>query len=333
MEPLCVLYAFDENYAPYAGVSICSLLEHNKALPFSLVAATDGVCEATRDALRALARTYGREITFVNSSPVTARIAACGIPAYRGSQSANVRLFFDTVLPQMPSRVLYLDCDTLVCGDLSALFAWELNGAPAAAVQDSLSARYKRLLGFAEEEPYYNSGVLLIDTGAWIAKKVPERIEKHATEVRAAYRNPDQDLLNLVLKGELATLPPAYNLQPHHSAFASATYLRVYHQCCYYTAEALEDAARAPAILHAYRYLGAFPWQKSSHHPHAPCWEYYLTKTPWNGAQKKPAAGGLIFTAERILYRILPRRAFLALFARVTDRRARREEKKIKKVL
>lgn len=326
-----VLYAFNENYAPFAGVSICSLLENNSALPFSLIAVTEQVCEDTKAALQALVARYGREICFVDVSAVQQRLRDAGIPAYRDALSANVRLFPECVVPTDAERVLYLDCDTLICGSLQALFDTDLGGAPVGAVRDSLTARYKRLLGFAKDEPYFNSGVLLLDMAAWRAARVTLRIEQHAREVRAQYQCPDQDLLNLVLKGEITTLSPAYNLQPHHIAFSERTYLHVYGAEGYYTASELESARRSPVILHAYRFLGDFPWHAKNRHPNTQQWDAYLAKTPWNGIKKAPAKRGAAFTLEKLLYRVLPKRLFLSLFATVTYRKAKKAEKQLQK--
>ena len=165
----------------------------------------------------------------------------------------------------------------------------------------------------------------------WHSRHVTSRLERHAREVRAHYQCPDQDLLNLVLKGEIATLSPTYNLQPHHIAFSERTYLHVYGAEGYYTASELESARRSPVILHTYRFLGDFPWHARNRHPNAEQWDTYLAKTPWNGMKKAPARRGALFALEKLLYRVLPKRVFLSLFATVTYRKAKKAEKQAQK--
>ena len=330
MEPtLDILYAFDEKYAPFAGVSLFSLLEANREVEgLRVVLALDGVSEESHRRFEETARSFGRELVFAEANTLLPRIEATGVAAYRGSLAANARLFWPDLLPNAAQRVLYLDCDTLVCGSLAPLASVDLAGKTAGAVRDALTGRYKSLLDFSASEPYFNSGVLLIDTTRWRERQVSERIAAHAVTVRADYPFPDQDLINLVLRGNIAVLPPAYNFQPQHRVFSDKTYFSAYPREGYYEAWELEDARRAPVILHAYRMIGDYPWNKGKIHPDAALWENIRARTPWRDDEPKPARHGLTVAVERVLYRLLPKGAFLRLFAREHDKNTRKRYRK-----
>ena len=314
-----IFYAFDENYAPFAGISIFSLLESNRKAPrIRLFAVVDSVCEENLRRLKTMVADFGRELVIVDISTLRAPIRALGLPPYRGANAANARLFFTHFLPSDVTRLLYLDCDTLVRASLEPLFTFCMKGAAVAAVPDALSVHYKRMLGFSAQECYFNSGVLLFDVMAWKQQKVAERIEKHATTVRSAYCFPDQDLLNTALRGMIAPLPMCYNAQPHHRVFSDKDFAAVYPPHNHNTEAEWQAARKTPVILHTYRFLGAFPWHEYRLHPDSTPWSEIKARTPWRNQKAPSLPGSALFKIERILYRCLPNRIFLSLFSKAT---------------
>ncbi len=135
-----------------------------------------------------------------------------GFPPLNGSCAAYYRL----VVPQAldVGRFLYLDADTLCDVDLSELNELDMLGAPAAFVPEApLAGAVDRFvaeqLGNSPTEPYYNSGVMLVDVPEWRRQRVTER----AMEYIAAQRPPfhDQSALNVVLRGNAVTLDERFN--------------------------------------------------------------------------------------------------------------------------
>ena len=315
-EALNVLYTFDENYAAFAGISMYSLFENNRDVEkIRVFLAAERLSDESRQRFSEEAERFGREVVFVDSSQLAKEVTDLGIPDYRGSSSANFRLFFDLFIPKDVQRLLYLDSDTLVVGSLSPLLTLDMGGKTVGAVRDSLTPKYKTLIGMREDEDYFNTGVLLIEVKAWRSANIPERIAAHVREMRSSYVNPDQDLLNLVLRDDKYILPPKYNFQPSHRAFSDKDYFSSFKQNRYYTCEELEDARHDPAILHIYRFLGDFPWHSGNLHPDTPLFDKYMSESLWSGYEKKPSERGLIFKAEKLLFRALPRGLFLRLFA------------------
>ena len=318
-EILNVLYTFDENYAAFAGISMHSLFENNRDIEnIRVFLAAERLSDKSRQRLSDEAERFDRKVIFVDTSHLAEKIKNLGIPDYRGSSSANFRLFFDLFIPKDVQRLLYLDSDTLVVGSLSPLLTLDMGGKTVGAVRDSLTSKYKTLIGMREDEDYFNTGVLLIDVEAWRSANIPERIAAHVKEARSSYANPDQDLLNIVLRGDKYILPPKYNFQPSHRAFSDKDYFSAFKQNKYYTSEELEDARHDPAILHIYRFLGDFPWHSGNLHPDTPLFDKYMSESLWSGYEKKPSERGLIFKAEKLLFRALPRGLFLRLFALIS---------------
>ena len=326
MNVLNVLYACDENYASFAGVSMFSLFENNRELDrIRVYLVSDNVSERSLSLLTSQAEKYGRELIIVDAAGIVETIKKLNIPSYRGSYTTNFRMFFHTFVADDVDKLLYIDCDTIVTASLAPLLSIDMQGKTVAVVRDSLTTSYKTLIGLEETDDYFNAGITFIDVRAWKEKKITERLLDHIQNVRSRYCNPDQDLLNIVLRNEKYILPPEYNFQPSHRAFSDKTYFSCYRHHSYYSTEELENARKYPVILHAYRFIGDFPWHKGNVHPDTPVFDSYMKRSPWADYEKKPARRGLIFAVEKLMYRLLPKRLFLKIFAAFTSRQFKKQ--------
>lgn len=307
---LNVLYTCDENYAPFAGVSMTSLFRNNTDLDrICVYLVLDGVSAENQMRYRTLAQQYGREVVLIDAREVVERIRNLNIPTYRGSYSANFRLFFTEFIPVAMDRLLYLDSDTIVTGSLRPLLELDTGGCWYAMVRDSMMLRRGKIFDY---EAPYNSGVLLIDVQAWKRDDVTQKLLDHIRQIRARYVNPDQDLLNVVGEGHILCLPPEYNFPPIHRAYPDKIYYREA-PADFYSPAQLEQARQNPVILHTYRFLGEFPWHKGTLHPDVAVFDSYLRTSLWKDYEKKPGNQSLLFRAERVLYRLLPRGVFFWL--------------------
>lgn len=327
---LYVLYTCDNNYAPYAGISMNSLFESNREMPHICVyLVTDGVSEENKRRFSEQAEEYSRELIMVDAQPIVEQIRHLGIPTYRGSYTANCRLFFEDFIRDDVDRLLYLDCDTLVVSSLGELVDLDMGCKAVGVVRDSLTDEYKTLIGFGKNDDYFNSGVLLIDTRRWREQSFTRRLWDYAKNVRSAFCNPDQDLLNIVLKDKKYILPPEYNFQPSHRVFSDRAYFMAYRHARYYSLADLRAAREKPKILHAYRFLGDFPWNADNLHPDTEIFDRFMKNSPWRDYEKKPSGRGLLWRIEKLLYRLLPRTLFLKIFAILTLRSFRSQNAKL----
>lgn len=317
---LNILYQFNDAYAPYAGVSIFSLLENNKAAEeIDIYILEETLTEHNRKKLSELAHNYCRKIIFIDGKNIISFIQELGIPDYRGSYATNLKMFFPFYLKKNhmsePEFLLYIDSDTLILGDLSAIFSKGTEGFPVVMALDSLAVKHKRYVGLSAEEPYFNGGVMLLNIPLWENCSCTEKIIEQARNGRAHYMSPDQDLINVALKGYIGILDARYNFQPIHFRYSSGLYRFYWKQKGYYPAERLEEARRNPVIIHFFRFLGEFPWNRDSLHPYTDLFLDYLFRSPWKEMERKPSSQqGLTFRIERLLYRMLPDVLFMPVF-------------------
>ena len=123
-------------------------------------------------------------------------------------------------------KILYLDADLVIAGDVSALFRLDTSTHAVAAVpsgrlwigvpeaEKSWRLAHMQALGMTAPYRYFNSGVMLISVEAWneqqLTRRTLEFIRKHSEICRL----PDEDALNGVLDGDMLELSPIWNAQP-----------------------------------------------------------------------------------------------------------------------
>lgn len=138
-------------------------------------------------------------------------------PGHNGSRMYYARLAMGEILNKV-NKVIYLDADTLVIGNLAELWTMNLRGKLAFACPDR---KVKRLgedcpweLSASEKEyPYFNSGVMLVDLAGWRHIGVYTQSAPLAASAKTLLKWHDQTLLNYILKGSIELLPETWNWQ------------------------------------------------------------------------------------------------------------------------
>ncbi|MCR5421152.1 MAG: glycosyltransferase family 8 protein [Lachnospiraceae bacterium] len=327
-----ILYQSDNNYAPYMGVSVCSLFENNKeADTIEVYVIDDGIDTANKEKLIALSDHYKRSIRFLTGERILEDediVKAFEYTEFRKNTHSYFKLFADRLIPELDERIIYIDCDTVVEGNITGLLDIDMKGKPIGMVQDSLVTSAKTAVGINDNERYYNSGVILIDLKEWKEHKCSKRIYEHIRDIRT-YGTVDQDVLNVELHNEIVTLPVGYNLQPIHLDYHYGQYSKVYkHKEPYYSGKEIEEAVKAPGILHFLRYVGESPWHADNVHPCTPYFDKYMAISPWKDYVKKPSGKGGIFKIEKLMYKLLPKFLFLRIFYLVHDRMLKKSNAK-----
>ena len=140
-----------------------------------------------------------------------------------GDITAYYRMFLGEALPETVERVIFLDADVLVEGDLAKLWNSPFEGHTLQAVPDAYGEllHTSRLLRMGVPYPhrarFFNAGVLLIDLGRWRERDVGRKASELLWKYGVRFYGRDQDALNCVLADDWKALPPSWNLHelPH----------------------------------------------------------------------------------------------------------------------
>ncbi len=123
-------------------------------------------------------------------------------------------------------RILYLDCDVTIHGDVGAIFSldtgpYEIAAAPSGRILAGLTDKEKeerlshfRALGMSEPFGHFNCGVLYIDVRKWNTANLGDRALDYIAKNPELCPLLDEDALNAVLDGKIAELAPIWNVKP-----------------------------------------------------------------------------------------------------------------------
>lgn len=293
-----IVYSCDDLFAPICATSITSLLENNKAAErVQVFVLGNKLSKKSREKLGGMADSY----TGGSSLGINRSIKVIGMENFEESLrkltdvdekkerfplTAFLRIFASKFLPEDVERFLYLDSDTIVRDDIRGLFGAKLMGRVAGMIPEpTIYKEVKKYLGLREEEPYYNSGVMLVDRSLWEKEDISGKCVKLLRKKHGSYKFADQDLLNVVLKGRVRALSAGYDFfsNYHFRSYKSLVNLAPWYALS--VTEAAYNAARNnPAIVH---FAGAeCPWYEGNHNPYRAEYEKYLSLSPYVGTAK-----------------------------------------------
>ncbi len=115
---------------------------------------------------------------------------------------AFLRLFADKI-EELPEKIIYLDTDIMLNGDITELFDIDLKDSELAVVHD----RYGRIF---IKPTYFNSGMLLMNLKKIRETQLLEKVREVCAKKKMAF--PDQSALNKLCKKKIY-LPRKFNEQ------------------------------------------------------------------------------------------------------------------------
>lgn len=222
-----VFLAINNAYAPYAATAIHSLTQQcNKNRYYKVIILHDGLSLPSRIRLRSLV-TKNVALQFKkisNSLYLRAVIKYCarekGAGDFFSSAVYYYRFFIPRLFP-MYEKGVYIDSDTVLTGDIGELFDVELGeGQVLAAMVDpkvTVVPEFRKYVDNAVGVPhdeYVNSGVMLMDFKKMRKMHYLSTMVDLIEEYNADLVAPDQDYLNVILRGKIKHLDACWNTEP-----------------------------------------------------------------------------------------------------------------------
>lgn len=280
-----VFYSSDNNYAQHMGVSIWSLLENNRKFKaINIYIMENGISVQNKEKLSQIENQFvNAKIYFISFSKYS-KMLNLNMP-WHISISAYARLFAGVALPQGVHRVLYLDCDTVVCRSLYDLWNYDIHNNVAGVVQDTVGDNSKKQLGLSVIQKYFNSGMILLDLDMWRQLKIEQRCINFINQHQGNVHHHDQGVLNSLLYDKVEIVPMRFNVITIHYFFSIKKIRKYYKEHAeFYTDREINEAKEEPVILHFTPSLTCRPWVKGCKHPFKNRYWEILEKTPWKGA-------------------------------------------------
>lgn len=214
-----IFFSSDDNYIPYLDVAISSLIENaSSEYQYRIIVLNTGLLTENEKKIKQNER-EGVRIDFIDISPEVERIRSRLKDVYHFSVVTYYRLFIASLFPKY-EKVLYLDCDIVVLGDISRLYNTDIGNdilaaAPECFVRGTREFRIyaERALGL-DPDRYVNAGVLLLNLTEFRKNRIEERFIELIRDYDFDLLDPDQAYLNYLCYGKIYILPSSWNKEP-----------------------------------------------------------------------------------------------------------------------
>ena len=277
-----IVYSSDNNYVQHLCVSMVSLFESNSNVNnINVFIISNGILEDSKIKLYSTAEKYNRKITWIDFTPYKEKLILD--LEWNISISSYARLFLAEMLPNECHRVIYIDCDTVICSSLQNLFDMDMQAYSVAGVNDLILETFKKKIGLEPTQKYINAGILLINLEKWRQNNVTSTFLNFINDHRGRVTHHDQGTINGTLFDSCLILDPKYNVLTPYYTQKYNRMLKFYHLNEYYSAKQLKAACNNPVIIHFTPEHVGRVWEDKCSHPMKKLYNYYLEMTPWKG--------------------------------------------------
>ena len=274
-----IVLATDDNFVQHCSVVIASVLANNKNVFFFIF--TEGLKYENEKKLKDLAVKMGGKVAIcLMEGDAVSRFPMPSFMSSHISIATYYRLLVERALPKDINRVIYMDCDMVVRGDLQPLYEIEMADKALGAVYQynewAINTNSFERLGYDRKFGYFNAGFLLINLEYWREHGVTDQLMSYIKENYSKIHSHDQDVLNAVLHEHVLPLSCTWNYLP--SFFKKELY--TYPDFVDYSKDIIN-----PIIIH-YVYKPK-PWQRECKHPYKSEYYKYLDMTEYKGWRPK----------------------------------------------
>jgi lipopolysaccharide biosynthesis glycosyltransferase len=283
-EPVVIAVSSDDNYAMPMAVTIHSLLSNlEPGRSVHIYVLDGGIRESYKQKILSSIDLKHVTVSWIRPSGILAKTLEEKVAASdKWPLSSYYRILLPQIVPQEIKKIIYLDVDTVVQGDLAEIWDIDIADRHLLAVPDVCDplisgtghlTGYKDF-GIADDWKYFNAGVLVINLEKWRTDQTADKILDFLKTYPQYVLFADQDGLNMVLANQWGELPPKWNQMHAIHDFQSW-------QESPYSEEDYQSALHDPAVIHFTTVPK--PWQAGCIHPQRDLFYKYLDMTPWAG--------------------------------------------------
>ena len=267
-----IMISINREYIKYACVMLMSLKRHHKDILLSVYILHSELTDEDFQKMDEIIGSEGIELIPVFIPKGTVKDFQIG----NWPEEAAYRLLAADLFQGSVERILHLDVDTLIMGDISEFYNTPFEEHYLAACEDFLTAEEKRRkcreFGRDENVRLFNSGVLLFNipklSEEGFCYAVFADILKKYPNIKIAY--PDQDILNLLFCEKTKYMDRIkFNYAPYFFKRGDSEHF-------YDSPETLAANCR---IIHMFG--GSKPWENIDRMAAAQLWWEYAERTPF----------------------------------------------------
>ena len=206
----------DDNYVQHFMVMLCSLFENNKQHEVYVhLIVNSNLSKQSKQLFSDLCKKYNNHCTFYYVS--REKFARLKFRKERVlPEICYYRMLASSLLPKDIHKVLYLDGDIVVLGDLKEIFEIDYAGYGVAAVRDAspYTSLHRSEMSLSLEDKAFCSGVMMMNLDYWREHNCEDQLFEYASKDREVVYLEDQDALNFVFRHHWMALPPKWAKTP-----------------------------------------------------------------------------------------------------------------------
>ena len=280
----------NEKLAPMFGVVVTSVGINVTSDDVMMYLLHNGLKDSTVKRLQKIADRYNVRLKFLEIDLEILKDCPVDEKIHYGNIMMYARLLLPSKLPNL-DKVIYLDCDLVVCKDLKSLWETDVNDVAVTMAPDLLYQDKATLSRLGINNNYLNSGVIVMNLDYWRKHDVMKRLLAYISDKGNELIYNDQDSLNAILHDERRQLPVKYNVTPHYFLKNPDNYPKEMH-------EEIRDARINPIIFH---FLGKIkPWSLGCYLPGKELFMKYQKASGWRHFTIEK------YVFKRIVYTLFP---------------------------
>ncbi len=211
-----VFLASDENYAPFLCTTMYSILENTKSnIDFYIL--DGGIKDESKKLIEKSLREFNNySIKYFNMEIFNLE----RFPNIRHySLNAFSRYFIPRLVPNI-EKVIYIDVDVIVNGDIAELYNIDIENKALAAVPENFCKTNGEYVkehikpDFANIENYFNTGVMLLNNKQFVEKDYSTKLIDMTIKYFDKLSCPDQDIFNIIFEHNHKLIDYKFNYMP-----------------------------------------------------------------------------------------------------------------------
>ncbi|MEC9261788.1 MAG: glycosyltransferase family 8 protein [Pseudomonadota bacterium] len=206
MDIMHIAFCLDNNYVEQILAVIRSIARTNGDRNVNIYLVFNDLNEQNQ----ARFKTVETDKLAIHCRPTNVVVDGVG-PKNHVSKATFVKFELINALPEL-SKVLYLDGDIIVNGDLAPLWQTELNDYYLAAVENPFSTR-QAALDMDPDAIYFNAGILLLNLAKMREDNFYQKAHDYIEQSGNKLMFHDQDVFNHLVNGQFVQLSEVFNFQ------------------------------------------------------------------------------------------------------------------------
>mgnify|MGYP000981591717 CR=1 FL=1 len=219
-----ILLSCSDYYVPYLGSTILSIAKSTNS-QLDIIVMNRDITEANIYLIKCLLKEYQHtSVRFIN---ISSRLKEYSLSTHEHISIDTFSRLLIPIIFKDYKRMIYLDSDVIVMGDIHELYSMDLgDNIIAGAIDIGYVSLYngndKRIvesahntLKLANPYKYINAGVLVIDVRKLCEKYPDDYLINYASNHDYIFM--DQDVINILLEGNISHINQCWNTMHYHS--------------------------------------------------------------------------------------------------------------------